>query len=512
MKALINSTAPAATMAFFITGSAAYADVTASDVWSDWSSYMAGFGYQMTGDETQSGDILSVENLTMTMEVPDGDDKAVIVVSQMGQLQFQENGDGTVSVVLPDVMPITVSVEGNEDIQSTMAMEYRTSGLDFVVSGNPDEMKYDYAADRMTIALVDIESDPSDVDFGTVEMTINDLAGGADVTVNDALRETQGNMTSGPVTYTLDMTDSTSGERVQASGEFNDFAYTGTSTTPAATSVMDMAALLEAGLDMSGRFEHGGGSSTFTVQDGDDTMHGSSRSDSGDLEFAMSQKQMQYGGTANGMAMTFSGAEVPFPIEIAMEKSAFGLTMPISESEDPQDFALSVTLGDFTMSDMIWAMFDPSGTLPRDPATVAIDLAGKAKMFVDMMDPDQMAEMETGEEMFGELNALTINDITVRLAGAELTGVGDFTFDNSDLVSFGGMPAPEGEADLKLVGGNGLLDKLVEMGLVPEDQAMGARMMMGLFAVPSEEEEDTLTSTIVVNEEGHVLANGQRLK
>jgi hypothetical protein len=275
---------------------------------------------------------------------------------------------------------------------------------------------------------------------------------------------------------------------------------------------MDMAALLKAGLDMSGRFEHGGGTSTFTVQDGDETMNGNTRTDSGDLEFAMSQEQMRYGGSANGLAMSFSGADVPFPIEIAMEKSAFGLTAPISESEEPQDFALSVTLGDFTMSDMIWAMFDPAGALPRDPATVAIDLAGKAKMFVDMMDPDQMAEMETGQEMFGELNALTINDITVRAAGAELTGVGDFTFDNSDLASFGGMPAPEGEANLKLVGGNGLLDKLVEMGLVPEDQAMGARMMMGLFSVPSEQKDDTLTSTIVVNEEGHVLANGQRVK
>ena len=512
MKVFINATAPAATMAFFITGSVAYADVTAADVWSDWSSYMAGFGYQVSGDETQSGDTLTVENLKMTMDVTDGDEDAVVVVSQMGQLQFQENGDGTVSVLLSEVMPMIVSVEGNEDIQSTATMEYRTSGLDFVVSGDPDAMTYDYAADQMTMALFDIESDPSDVDFGAVEITLNDLAGTADVMVNDALRETQGNMSSGPVTYTLDITDSNSGERVQATGEFNDFAYTGTSTTPVATPVMDVAALLDAGLDMSGRFEHGGGSSTFTVQDGEETMSGSSRTDSGDLEFAMSQEQIQYGGTANGIAMSLSGAEVPFPIEIAMQKSAFGLTMPISESEEPQDFALSLTLGDFTMSDMIWAMFDPSGALPRDPATVAIDLAGKAKMFVDMMDPDQMADMETGEEMIGELNALTINDITVRMAGAELTGEGDFTFDNSDLVSFGGLPAPEGEADLKLVGGNGLLDNLVEMGLIPEDQAMGARMMMGLFTVPSEQEDDTLTSKIVVNEEGHVLANGQRLK
>ena len=511
MNTFLNSTAPAAVMTFFITGSVAYAEVTASDVWADWSSYMAGFGYQVSGDESQSGDTLTIDNLTMTMEVPDGEEDTAAVTTDFGQLQFKENGDGTVSILIPEVMPMTVSIEGSEDIQSTLAMEYRTSGLDFTVSGDPDAMTYDYVADQMTVALVDIETGSSDVDFGTVEMTINNLVGNADVTVSDDLRSTEGSMTSGPATYTLDMTDNTSGERVQVSGEFNDFAYNGTATTPVATSAMDMAALLEAGFDMAGRFEHGGGTSTFTVHDGEAPMTGNSQSASGDLEFAMNQNQLRYGGTANEMAMSFSGTDIPFPIEIAMEKSAFGLTMPISESEDPQDFALSVTMGDFTMSDMIWAMFDPAGTLPRDPATVAIDLAGKAKMFVDMMDPEQMAEIDEGDNMFGELNALTINDLTVRLAGAELTGIGDFTFDNSDMVSFGGMPAPEGEADLKLVGGNGLLDKLVEMGLVPEDQAMGARMMMGLFAVPGEG-EDTLTSKIVVNEEGHVLANGQRLK
>jgi hypothetical protein len=119
--------------------------------------------------------------------------------------------------------------------------------------------------------------------------------------------------------------------------------------------------------------------------------------------------------------------------------------------------------------------------------------------------------MENLETPPAELNALTLNSLTVRLAGAELTGEGDFTFDNSDLESFGGMPAPLGAIDLRLVGGNGLLDKLVAMGLLPQDQASGARMMMGLFARPGEG-DDTLVSRIEVNEEGQVLANGQRLK
>jgi hypothetical protein len=46
---------------------------------------------------------------------------------------------------------------------------------------------------------------------------------------------------------------------------------------------------------------------------------------------------------------------------------------------------------------------------------------------------------------------------------------------------------------------------------VPASEAMGMRMMMGLFAVPREG-EDTLGSRIEVNSEGHVLANGQRLR
>ncbi|MCP4621051.1 MAG: DUF2125 domain-containing protein, partial [Bradyrhizobium sp.] len=110
----------------------------------------------------------------------------------------------------------------------------------------------------------------------------------------------------------------------------------------------------------------------------------------------------------------------------------------------------------------------------------------------------------------GELRGLTLNELLLSVAGAELTGSGDFTFDNTDLESFDGMPAPEGEANLKLVGANNLIDKLVGMGLLSDDDAMGARMMMGMFAVSAG--DDVVTSKIEVNDEGHVLANGQRLK
>jgi hypothetical protein len=56
-----------------------------------------------------------------------------------------------------------------------------------------------------------------------------------------------------------------------------------------------------------------------------------------------------------------------------------------------------------------------------------------------------------------------------------------------------------------------LLDSLIEMGLVGEDDAIAARLMMGLFTVAGPS-EDELNSRLEVNEAGHVLANGQRLR
>ena len=99
----------------------------------------------------------------------------------------------------------------------------------------------------------------------------------------------------------------------------------------------------------------------------------------------------------------------------------------------------------------------------------------------------------------------------IKLAGADVTGTGALTFDNTDMTTFAGVPAPTGSVDLKAVGVNGLLDKLMAMGLVPEDQMMGARMMLGMFAKVVEGETDTMTSSIKF-EDKHLFVNGMQLQ
>jgi hypothetical protein len=228
---------------------------------------------------------------------------------------------------------------------------------------------------------------------------------------------------------------------------------------------------------------------------------------SGGLAFAMDKTAMTYKGGGKEIEVIASGAQIPFP-EVALRyaESVFDFAVPLSKGDAPQPFNMTVKLIGATISDEVWGLFDPAGSLPRDPATLIVDANGTAKLAMDLTDE---AATNSGQPP-GTLESLNLPDLQLTAAGADLTGAGAFTFDNTDLTTFQGMPAPTGRIDLKLVGGNGLLDKLIQLGYVPEDQAMGLRMMLGMFARPGEG-PDTLTSTIEFRDKG-LFANGMQLQ
>ena len=68
-----------------------------------------------------------------------------------------------------------------------------------------------------------------------------------------------------------------------------------------------------------------------------------------------------------------------------------------------------------------------------------------------------------------------------------------------------------GSFKTELEGGNRLLNQLSDMGLLPKSEAMAMRMMLSMFTVPGAS-ADTLKTVIEVTKEGHVLANGQRIR
>ncbi len=495
-----------AATAILMTGSAAYADVTARQVWDDWQGYMDSFGYEMTAEESQSGSDLTVSDIAMTFPVPEEEMTLTITLSEM---TFSDNGDGSVSILLPPGMPMTVVGDGDEAFE--VGFDYLTQGWDMVVTGDPSNMTYTYSAASIGMVLTNLMAEGKPVDIGTAEVEMTDVSGTSQMTIGNVRSNAQ-KLVAGAVTYAINMKDPDDSEtHFVIKGGTTNLAMKADTDIPNELDMTDMAAAVKAGFAVDGSYEFGPGEMSFNINDSGDLTQGKTSSQGGSFIVAMGEKGIRYGLGSDELTVELAGGEIPFPVAMAIAEFGFDLTMPVSKSDEEQEFGLAVMLSDFTMSDMIWGIFDPAGQLPRDPATIALDVTGAAKLFLDLLDPEAIEAASNSDEMPGELNALTLKDLTVSLVGAELKGTGDFTFDNNDLESYDGLPKPIGEVNLALSGGNALLDKLVAMGFVPEDQAMGARMMLGLFAVPGEG-EDTLKSKIEFTESGGIQANGQRLK
>lgn len=494
------------TIAIFLTGSAAWADVTADQVWSDFKGYLEGMGYTINGTEQSAGGTITISNLALAMDLPDQGGTSTMALDSIA---FSEIGDGRVRVSLPDSMPITFAATPPDAEDVSGIIDYTQSGFDMIVSGDPDNMSYDYSADTMAFALGNLIVDGTPVDIGQARMQFTDMSGNSTTRGSD-LRQIAQTMTIAAMSYVVDIAnpDAPSG-RISATGGLENLGFEGTITLPADIDMTDMAAAMQAGFSVNGGYSYENGTSEFMFTDNDQIFEGNTASDAGRLTVRMNNASMDYSGEATGIAMNYSGSEIPLPVSVTMGTAGFNMLFPISETDEPTDFGLGLTFADVAISDAIWGMIDPAGQLPREPATLQFNLSGQARLTQDLM--DQQAMMDGAGTPPGELHALSVNTLTLALAGARLTGSGAFTFDNDDLTTFPGMPKPTGALDLQLIGGNALMDTLVAMGLLPQEQAMGARMMMGLFARPGDG-PDSLTSRIEVNEDGQVLANGQRLR
>lgn len=497
-----------AVLAYVVATQGAFADLTADDVWADWQAYLNGMGYTVTGDESTSGDATTISNMTMSMALPDTDGEVSMVVPEM---TLTENGDGTVQIDFPESFPITISGQGDGEAFSA-ELEYSNEGLDMVVSGTPEDMTYDYSADSLGIALtsLDVEGEDVPADALDVDVRINDVDGSSRMQIGEN-REIGQSFTAADMVYNLAFQDPETGEDARISGQLDELDLSGDTVIPAEVDLENIQSFYDAGFAASGIFTYGSGATEIAgVSEGEAFSLGSS-SEGGRFEGSFDAERVVYDLTQNSTQLAVTTAGLPFPIEIAMANAGMKFEFPVQASEEIQPFAFGLNLTDFTMSDVLWSMFDPGEALPRDPATIALDTTGTAKVLVDFMDPEVAETLETGDVVPGELHSLKINELLVSLVGAKLTGDGDFTFDNTNTEEFGGVPAPVGEANLQLSGANALIDTLIGMGFVSESDALGARMMMGLMAIPGDE-PDTLNSNIEFTEDGQILANGQRIK
>ncbi len=496
-------------VAALILAAPAGADVTPQQVWDDLEAYLRSFGYEVEASESIDGTVLTISDFALHMELPEDEGTFSFAADS---IVLTDQGDGTVSVAFPETMPIRMQTTGSDGEVVDLIVDYTHRGLEMLVSGAPDDLDYAYSAETLGLVLSRLTVDGVEMqrDSARMDVTMTEVTGRATVAVGE-MRDIAQTLAVERVTYELAFSDPESSGAAEVTGNMSDLTFDGTTTLPLEPAAGDAAAGIPPGMQGRGVIDYRDGALRFAVTEEDQTTTGETSTETTRLSVAVSPESVFYETRATGLDLTVVPPDMPFPVSVQMAESSVDVTVPVAASDTPQELSLGMTLGGFTMSDMLWNIFDSENVLPRDPATVSLDLLATVTPFVNLFDAEAVSMLEETGGVPGELNTLTLKDLTVDAAGAKLTGTGEFTFDNSDMETYAGMPAPDGVLRLNLSGGNALIDRLIEMGVLAEQDAMGARMMMSMFTVPGDG-EDTLRSTIEVKGNGQILANGQRIK
>ena len=494
-SALALSLAPAAAPA-----------LTPEAAWRSWQDAAGDAGVALeVGGRDLAGDTLTLSGVAFAAETEDG----MTVTGSMEEVVFAGQGDGSVAVTLPDSYPVTLSGPDEAGGTGRVALTIAHPGLSLVMSDAEEGgVATDYAAPEIAVTIDEVAEDGAVQDLsGGVTMT--DVTGRNARTGGD-LPRIEGVFSAGAVAAALDGTDPESGGRFDMEIAAADVRSESTGTlTPFYAANEDLSTLIENGFSVEG--EGGSGAITFALstEGMPESVDAQARIAGTDVRGRIDDERLDYDITYSGIEFSASGSEIPLPqVAGGLEELRTRLSIPSVPTEEAQPMALTVALRDLVLGEAIWSVFDPAGALPRDPATLVLDIAGRLRFLAQPFSEEAMAGAETPAELQG----LDLNELRLSLMGARLTGTGAVTFDYDTPGPFGpDSPAPDGEVNLRLEGAQELLQTLVRTGLLAEEQAMTMRMMTGMIAQPAPEGGDVLTSEIVVRPDGTVLANGAPL-
>ena len=475
------------------TSPAAWAEIDAQTLWADWQEMATRFGGTLSvASEDYAGGTLTLTDVTMATNLGGGEGNA-----SYGTIRLIEQGDGTVRVEIPATMS-TTSTTTVDGVTVEQTIDMTNEGLETVVREEGGLRTYDTTMQNLT-AIVSTETGEAG---GTPAVTIS-MSGLASVYRSgidgdaDAFDQT---LTADSIGFAMsgegegeqvDLTYALTGIASDLSGNY------GEAPDGPVTSFADM------GMTYGGDISHSGGTFTLTGEGPQGPFSANSTSEAGKLTLDLGEDSLGYTIGSTGIDATVQAPGFPVPVKMTMAESIVGFALPFGETGVEKPFAVNLEARDLVLDDALWGLFDPTGQLPRDPATLVVDMDGSAVMNVDLFgDPASISKLQGAP---GEVKTLKINEILLTLAGAALRGSGSLDFPKSTKV-----PEPVGTIELALDGGFALIDKIVALGFIPAEQAAFVKGMAGAVARPVG--EDQLESTIEFTPGGGISANGLPLK
>lgn len=518
----------------------ALADVTPEQVWQSWVDYYKSVGYTVTeGSRDKAGSTLTVKDVKIT-----GGAEASRVAFDVPEVALSDMGDGKVKTVFADHMTIDMSGTNTEGDAYELPATLDLPGNSMVSSGAPEDMTHEFTYPTLKVTLSKLTSGGKETAL-PVTFSLLDSTG----TAHLAAGKYDYDMSSAKLSFEGDVTDENQ-ENVKFAGSAEKLSSKGSMNMPGQIANLEtqLGAALRNGLAMDGTMQVGPVNATFQFsgkdENGQDTSGAGKYDGKGfDARFKLAQDGMGYQIGSDAFAFEMTSPQMPMPIRYGIEKASFDLQMPVSKEDAPQPFKLAYNLSGATLGDEIWAAFDPQAKLPRDPASLDLDLTGTMKVIRDVLDTppppkadaaasdattaqgtpsadaDASAPADGAEAQASDADEpaadpspfepveLAINQLALKALGASVQASGELKAPES-----GDMSAPVGQIHAEYNGLNGLIDKLAAAGLIPDNQLMSVRMMLAMFAKPVEGNPDKQVTDVEFKDGGQIFANGQQIK
>ncbi len=474
----------------------AEAQVTAEEVWQNWQGFAEATGQSYAPGTIQRGDgTLTLRDIRVTTSSP-----GASIQGSIDEITFRERGDGTVAITASPEYGLSVETiqPGGDTITQQVTVIH--DRLDLVASGQPDAINYDFTAVRITLRA----EGPTSLDAGSdlqMEISANDISGQYGVNTGTTPTLTT-DLKARTLALTLDATESGSDVALELSA--NDFVAAGES---AAGFLADPAGLATLGQGTDTTISYADLRLSIEAGSPGATQTFGTSAETGSVSIRVGDDGIGYGFETTGLTFALSGDGVPLPqISARLASASAEVQGPVLVSDTPDAFVLRIGLDQLELGELIWSSFDPDGLLSRDPARLNLDISGELNWLADIREMGQQSDQPPAA-----LHALQVSDLSLSAGGAELTGSGAFTFDNTDLETFRGMPAPDGSFELQATGANALIDTLITLGLIPAAEAAVARIVAAPF-LEAGDGPDTLRTRIEISPEGGIRANGRPVR
>lgn len=496
----MNSYIVAPAIALLMSGTA-HAALTADQVWQSWKNAGAMVGLEVSAaTENNSAGVLTLNGVSISPAGVPG-----VTISDM---VLTEQSDGTVTIV-PGA-DIAASMTG----ETEGSLKITHDGLTLVAREAEGGMAYDYSAAKLEVAY---DTSYPGVSFDGSEAPAVTASGSfAFANLTGLYSDTPGDnrvfgldIKADTLAYTtatddpaMEMKQTSTSETAGVEMSF-DFTLPSTIALIAIASPADFTKALNEGLALSVSTKQGDSTGTMTQENPYLPMSLNMKAGGGEASAMFNKDMMSVKSSASGFEIESAPGLMPVPVKVTSGPMEFAMQAPVIAAETAGDYAFLLKLNQFSLNEEAWAMFDPAGGISRDAADIAVDVSGKTKLDIVGL----AASSETGEvPPVPAPETLDIKEVAIKVAGAALLGNGAFTFDNST-----GTPMPLGEANVTVTGAEALITGLIGTGLISEDDAMGARMAMGMFMVPGAN-PDELTTKIEAKEGFAMFVNGQQIQ